>query len=230
MVSKKIIIALDFSQPEQAIALTKTLLGTGCRFKVGLELFSLGGPQLVERLVNLGADIFLDLKFHDIPNTVARACRAVADLGVWMINVHALGGREMLLAARDALQQQTNPPLLIAVSILTSLDPEDVYGMGLHGSLEDNVLRLARLSKANGIDGIVCSPHEIASIRAEVGSNLLLVTPGIRPTEVAGDDQKRIMSPQAALAAGSDYLVIGRPITTATDPVQAFNDIARSIG
>jgi len=147
-----------------------------------------------------------------------------------MINVHALGGREMLLAARDALQQQTNPPLLIAVSILTSLDPEDVYGMGLHGSLQDNVLRLARLSKANGIDGIVCSPHEIASIRAEVGRDLLLVTPGIRPTEVAEDDQKRIMSPQAALAAGSDYLVIGRPITTAPDPVQAFNAIARSIG
>jgi orotidine-5'-phosphate decarboxylase len=224
-----LIIALDFSQPEPAIALAKQLGCERCRIKIGKELFTRSGPVVVEQLVKEGFEIFLDLKYHDIPNTVARACLAAADLGVWMINVHALGGRDMLLAAREALEKRSHRPLLVAVTILTSLQRFDLYAIGLHGLLEENVLRLARLSNASGLDGVVCSPHEIVLIRQAVDSNFKLVTPGIRPTHTSNDDQKRVMTPAEALKLGANYLVVGRPVTAAPDPLQALLEIEASI-
>ena len=224
-----IIVALDFSQPEHALAFLTQLGQHRCRVKIGKELFTKAGPTFVETLVNQGFEVFLDLKYHDIPNTVAKACKAAADLGVWMLNVHALGGRDMLMAAHDALSNYSTPPLLIAVTILTSLDDEDLYAMGLHGSLENNVLRLARLAHACQLDGVVCSPQEISVIRQEIDEQFTLVTPGIRPEGSEKNDQKRIMTPQQALAAGANYLVIGRPITAAQNPLQALLTIEHSI-
>lgn len=227
------IIALDFAQPEPALTLAKQLGSERCRVKVGKELFTRSGPALVEELVKQGFDVFLDLKYHDIPNTVAQACLAAADLGVWMINVHALGGRNMLLAAHDALEKCSHRPLLVAVTILTSFDRFNLYEVGLHSNLEDNVLRLARLSHACGLDGIVCSPREIVVIRQmlemESKTNFLLITPGIRPKKSANDDQKRVMTPVEALKLGADYLVIGRPITAASEPLQALLEIEASL-
>jgi orotidine-5'-phosphate decarboxylase len=224
-----LIIALDFENPERAFSLAEQLGNKRCRVKIGQELFTRSGPALVEKLVSLGFDVFLDLKFYDIPNTVSRACLAAADLGVWMINVHALGGRDMLLAAREALEKRQQRPLLVAVTILTSLDRVDLYGIGLHGMLEENVLRLARLSHNCGLDGIVCSPHEIVQVRRAAGSDFKLVTPGVRPADSSQDDQKRIMAPEEALKLGADYLVIGRPVTAASEPLQALLDIEASI-
>ena len=231
-----LIIALDFAQPEPAIALAQQLDPERCRLKVGKELFTRSGPALVENLVKQGFDVFLDLKYHDIPNTVARACLVAADLGVWMVNVHALGGRRMLLAAREALDKcaPDQRPLLIAVTILTSFDRFDLYGTGLHGLLAENVRRLTRLSLACGLDGVVCSPHEIVEIRQALkyqdkGPEFKLITPGIRPTTTSNDDQKRVMTPAEAVKLGSDYLVIGRPITAAPDPLQALLEIEASI-
>lgn len=235
MVNKSpLIIALDFPTTAAALNFAQQLDSKSCRIKVGLELFTLGGPALIDALHKLGFEIFLDLKFHDIPNTVARACAAAADLGVWMMNVHALGGREMLLAARGAIEKATPRPLLIAVSILTSLDQSDLYSMGLHGSLEENVLRLARLTKANHLDGLVCSPHELKAIRQALGTNYFLegpempfslVTPGIRPIGSDAHDQKRIMTPRDAMNLGASYLVVGRPVTQADDPQAALQAI-----
>lgn len=224
-----IIIALDFAQAEPAIALAKQLGPNRCRLKIGHELFTRSGPALVEELVKQGFEIFLDLKYHDIPNTVARACLAAADLGVWMINVHASGGRNMLLAAREALDKRRLRPLLVAVTILTSFDKLDLYGIGLHGLIKENVLRMANLSHGCGLDGVVCSPHEIERIRDAIGTNFQLVTPGIRPMLNSQDDQKRVMTPAKALKLGADYLVIGRPITAAPDPLQALLEIEASI-
>jgi orotidine-5'-phosphate decarboxylase len=225
-----IIIALDFAQPEPALALAKLLGPERCHLKIGKELFTRSGPALVEEMVEQGFEVFLDLKYHDIPNTVAQACLAAADLGVWMINVHALGGRKMLLAAREALDKCSKPPLLVAVTILTSLERVDLYGVGLHGALEDNVLRLARLSHACSLDGVVCSPGEIAAIRQAVGTDFKLVTPGIRPANHPQNDQKRVMTPAQALKLGANYLVIGRPVTAAPNPLQALLEIEASIG
>ncbi len=224
-----LIIALDFKQSESALALARALGPERCRFKIGKELFTRSGPALVSEMVKQGFEIFLDLKYHDIPNTVAQACLAAADLGVWMINVHALGGRKMLLAAREAVEKCQKRPLLIGVSILTSLERIDLYGVGLHGTLEDNVLRLARLSHACGLDGLVCSPHEIAPIRQAIGTQFKLVTPGIRLTDSLQDDQKRVMTPSEAIKSGANYLVIGRPVTAAPNPLQAFLEIEASI-
>ncbi len=224
-----VIIALDFADAKSALSLAKQLDPTLCRLKVGKELFTRSGPILIEQLINLGFDVFLDLKYHDIPNTVARACLAAADLGVWMVNVHALGSRSMLLAASEALEKHSQRPLLIAVTILTSLEKYDLYAVGLHGSVEENVLRLARLSDACGLDGVVCSPHEIVTIRKAIANDLKLVTPGIRPVDSGLDDQKRIMTPAQAVNFGADYLVIGRPITAAPDPLQALMDIINEI-
>lgn len=224
-----LIIALDFEQPEPALALAKQLGSERCRLKIGQELFTRSGTKIVEDLVKQGFEIFLDLKYHDIPNTVARACLAAADLGVWMINIHALGGRDMLLAAREALEKRHHHPLLVAVTILTSLEKLDLYAVGLHGLLEDNVLRLARLSHSCDLDGVVCSPHEIVSIRKIIGQDFKLVTPGIRPSDSSQNDQKRTMTPAEALKLGADYLVIGRPITAAPDPLQALLEIEASI-
>jgi orotidine-5'-phosphate decarboxylase len=224
-----LIIALDFAQPQQALALAKQLGAQRCYVKVGKELFTRSGASLVTQLVDLDFKVFLDLKYHDIPHTVAKACQAAAELGVWMLNVHALGGRDMLIAARDSLENYPQRPLLIAVTLLTSLGQEDLSGIGLHGSLQDNVLRLARLSKAAGLDGLVCSPQEIQLIRQNVDDNLLLVTPGIRPTSSIQDDQKRTMTPKQALQAGANYLVIGRPVIAASNPLQALTDIEAEI-
>ncbi len=223
--SSPIVVALDFPSPDQALSLVGHLDPARCRLKVGKELFVRGGPQLVEQLVARGYDVFLDLKFHDIPNTVARACEAAADLGVWMVNVHALGGRRMMEAAREAVDKAAHKPLLIGVTVLTSMGAEDISEIGLSGSPADNVLRLAALARASGLDGVVCSPQEVVQLRASQGRDFRLVTPGIRPAGSQLGDQRRAMTPAEAVAAGSDFLVIGRPVTAAPDPLGALAGI-----
>lgn len=225
MNNSRIIVALDYDNPAKALDLLGRLEPQACRVKVGKELFCRGGPLLVEKIVARGFDVFLDLKFHDIPNTVAQACLAAADLGVWMINVHALGGVKMLEAARAALTKNARPPLLIAVTILTSLAEEDLRDVGLSGTPAQNVLRLAALAQRAGLDGVVCSPLEAAALRAAHGPEFRLVTPGIRPAASSQDDQRRTLTPAQALHGGADYLVIGRPITAAPDPMQALRQI-----
>ena len=229
MKDSRIIIALDFSSEKQVLDFIAPLDPVMCKLKVGKELFTLAGPGLVRQLIDKGFDVFLDLKFHDIPNTVARACKVAADMGVWMLNVHALGGRNMLLAAREALEGTENRPLLIAVTILTSMGQQDLTEIGLTGNPEDNVLRLASLTKDAGLDGVVCSSREVTSLRQVQGKAFTLVTPGIRPAGSEAGDQKRIMTPTDAIQAGSDYLVIGRPITQAADPVQTLKTINTEI-
>ena len=233
MVSKvnnsRIIVSLDFADAESALKLIDKLDAKKCRLKVGKELFTSVGPQFVEKLVMRGFDVFLDLKYHDIPNTVARACSAAAELGVWMLNVHASGGREMLTRARQAIDESSNKPLLIAVTVLTSLSSEDLLEIGLKQSVDEQVRCLASLSQSTGLDGIVCSAQEAASMRENLGSNFKLITPGIRLTNDSRDDQKRIMTPAKAISAGSDYLVVGRPITQALDPLQVLLEIESEI-
>jgi orotidine-5'-phosphate decarboxylase len=229
-----IIVALDFATRATALACVARLDPALCRVKVGKELFTAAGPQLVEELVRLRYSVFLDLKFHDIPNTVAGACKAAAQLGVWMLNVHALGGRQMLAAAREALEGSRERPKLIAVTLLTSMTATDAADVGLAGDPADVALRLARLAQATGLDGVVCSAREAALLRSHMGPLFCLVTPGIRPAQARGDDQQRIMTPAAAICAGADYLVIGRPITQAADPMAALaaihSEIATSKG
>jgi orotidine-5'-phosphate decarboxylase len=221
----RIIVALDFARQEPALALVGRLDPQRCRLKVGKELFTRLGPAFVERLGSLGFQVFLDLKFHDIPNTVASACAAAADLGVWMVNLHAAGGRRMMEAARERLAQSPKPPLLIAVTVLTSLDAGDLEAIGCPGDPRQRVLRLATLARDAGLDGVVCSPQEASPVRAALGPGFLLVTPGVRPAGAAAGDQKRVMTPAEAQAAGADYLVIGRPITGAPDPLEALTRI-----
>jgi orotidine-5'-phosphate decarboxylase len=215
----RVIVALDYPSADAALALVERLDPARCRVKVGKELFTRAGPELVRRLVDGGFDVFLDLKYHDIPNTVAGACAAAADLGVWMVNVHALGGRAMMEAAREALEAGGRRPLLIAVTVLTSHSEADLAEIGLAGSPMANVQRLAALAQGSGLDGVVCSPREVATLRAAHGEGFRLVTPGIRPSGVALGDQKRVMTPGDAIRSGSDYQVIGRPITGADDPM-----------
>lgn len=226
----KIIVALDYPQAESALALAERLEPNLCRLKVGKELFTSAGPQLVEKLQQRGFEVFLDLKFHDIPNTTAQACKAAASLGVWMVNVHALGGRKMMETAREALVHHAQRPKLIAVTILTSMAQEDLHGIGIQDSPAQMVSRLAQLTRDSGLDGVVCSAQEAATLRQQCGEDFCLVTPGIRPANAAANDQSRIMTPQAALQAGSSYLVIGRPITQALDPLQALQDILKETG
>ena len=226
----KIIIALDYSTAGPALALANRLEPKLCRLKVGKELFTAAGPALVEKLMERGYGIFLDLKFHDIPNTAAQACKVAASLGVWMINVHALGGRKMLAAARDAIDSSVHQPKLIAVTMLTSMAQEDLADIGITATPAEMVLRLATLARDSGLDGVVCSALEASLLRRQFGGEFCLVTPGIRQALDSHDDQSRVMTPQAALEAGSSYLVIGRPITQATDPLQALLDINREIG
>jgi orotidine-5'-phosphate decarboxylase len=226
----RIIVALDFPDRRPALELIEQLDPTTCRVKIGKEMFTRYGPPLVEEITRRGFDLFLDLKFHDIPNTTAAACAAAADLGVWMINLHASGGRKMMETARAQLDQLSAPPLLIAVTILTSLSAEDIAETGLSGEPGENVLRLAQLAAAAGMDGVVCSPREAAEVRAASHDRFLLVTPGVRPTGATSNDQQRITTPSDALARGSDYLVIGRPITATPDPAQALAAIRREIG
>ncbi len=225
----RIIVALDFPSAEPALELVAALDPTLCRLKVGKEMFTRFGPSFVEALVIKGFDVFLDLKFHDIPNTVAAACAAAADLGVWMINLNASGGRRMMEGARDRLERLPQRPLLVAVTILTSLEQEDIAEAGFVGTPAENVIRLARLAERSGMDGIVCSPLEAADVRAAVNPEFLLVTPGVRPGQAALNDQRRIMTPSDALNSGADYLVIGRPITAAPDPLQSLQDILTEI-
>ena len=225
MTTSRIIVALDYPSADAALQLVGQLSPELCRLKVGKELFTRAGPQLVESLAGQGFDVFLDLKFHDIPNTVASACHAAADLGVWMLNVHALGGARMLEAAREGVSRAGHSPLLIAVTILTSMDETDLAGVGLAGSPLDNVLRLAALTQQSGLDGIVCSSREVTPLRAELNRDFKLVTPGIRPAGSQADDQRRIMTPADAVTNGSDFLVIGRPVTQAEDPVGVLRTI-----
>jgi orotidine-5'-phosphate decarboxylase len=225
----RIIVAVDFPDAASAWELIDRLEAGRCRLKVGKEMFTRFGPSFVSELVARGFEVFLDLKFHDIPNTVAAACEAAADLGVWMVNLHACGGRPMMDAARERLAQLTEAPLLIAVTVLTSLDAKDLEEIGCPGDPRDQVLRLASLARDAGLDGVVCSPREASSVRARLGGGFLLVTPGVRPPGTAVKDQKRVMTPRDALGAGADYLVIGRPITAASDPLRALADIEKDM-
>jgi orotidine-5'-phosphate decarboxylase len=225
----KVIVALDFAEAASALALVARLDPALCRLKVGKELFTAAGPDLVRVLVARGYEVFLDLKFHDIPHTVAAACRAAAGLGVWMLNVHASGGRRMMTAAREALVDLSQRPLLIAVTVLTSMSAEDLGEIGIAAAPADQVLRLARLTQDCKLDGVVCSAQEAALLRAELGTDFRLVTPGIRPAGAETGDQRRVMTPAEALRAGSTDLVIGRPITAASDPLAALKQIQSEI-
>ena len=224
-IGPRVIVALDFPEAAAALALVERLEPGLCRLKVGKELFTRAGPALVSELVDRGFDVFLDLKFHDIPNTVASACHAASELGVWMLNVHALGGERMLLAAREGVARSAHAPLLVAVTILTSMDASDLAGVGISGTPEENVVRLATLAHACGLDGVVCSSRETVELRTRLGQDFRLVTPGIRPSGSRQDDQRRVMTPVDAVSSGSSYLVIGRPVTQADDPVSVLRTI-----
>jgi len=228
MTESKVIVALDFPDETSAMKLVDQINPALCRLKIGKELFTRSGPELVKRIVNRGYDVFLDLKYHDIPNTVANACKAAADLGVWMINVHALGGPAMLAAARTALSA-SDSPLLIAVTILTSSSNADLQAVGIDHTPDEMVKRLAALARREGIDGVVCSAQETRELKSSLGSEFILVTPGIRYPTDSADDQKRIVSPVDAVRLGSDYLVIGRPITQANVPAQKILTINSEI-
>lgn len=229
MSDSKIIVALDYPTSDAALALAKQLDPQRCRLKIGKELFTRSGPSVVESLVNQGFDIFLDLKYHDIPHTVAKACAAAADLGVWMMNAHTLGGGAMMTAAREAIGNQSDRPLLIGVTLLTSMDQNTFEQIGLQGTLTDTVLRLAKLADDSGLDGVVCSAQEATQLRSQRGDDFQLITPGIRPANSEQGDQHRTMTPAEAIAAGSSYLVIGRPITAAQDPMAALASIEQSL-
>ena len=229
MSDPKIIVALDYFDAQPALELVARLEPALCRLKVGIELFTAAKSRLIEQLMQRDFEIFLDLKFHDIPNTTAQACKAAAELGVWMVNVHALGGRKMMEAARDAIANSAQPPKLVAVTMLTSMAQQDLAEIGINATPADMVLRLATLARDSGLDGVVCSAQEAALLRKHCGNEFCLVTPGIRPAHASLDDQSRVMSPQAAMQAGSSYLVIGRPITGARDPLQALLEINQEI-
>ncbi|MGB4922573.1 MAG: orotidine-5'-phosphate decarboxylase [Candidatus Nitrotoga sp.] len=230
MSDPKIIIALDYADTQPALELVARFEPAMCRLKVGLELFTAARFQLIEQLMQRGFEIFLDLKFHDIPNTAAQACKAAAELGVWMVNVHALGGRKMMEAAREAMSLYPQSPKLIAVTVLTSMAQEDLADLGIVTTPAEMALRLAKLARDSGLDGVVCSAREAALLRQHCGSEFCLVTPGIRLADAAADDQSRVMTPCAALGQGADYLVIGRPITRAADPLQVLQGIIKQIG
>ncbi|HQW38452.1 MAG TPA: orotidine-5'-phosphate decarboxylase [Usitatibacteraceae bacterium] len=229
MDSRRVIVALDFPDAAAALAMAARLDPALCRVKVGKELFVSAGPAVVETLHARGFEVFLDLKFHDIPNTVAGAVRAAARLGVWMVNVHASGGSAMMRAAREAAAGFARPPLVIAVTVLTSLADADLAEIGLPGGAAANVSRLAGLAHASGLDGIVCSAAEAAMVRGALGHAFVTVTPGIRLPGDAKGDQSRVVTPQDAVRQGAHYLVIGRPVTQAADPSATLHAIARSL-
>ncbi len=214
----RVIVALDYPHAQQALSFAERLDPAVCRVKIGKELFTAAGPGVVEALVRRGFGVFLDLKFHDIPNTVASACAVAARLGVWMMNVHVAGGRRMMEAARESLEKADHRPLLIGVTVLTSLGDEDLAEIGYSGSAAQNVARMAALAESAGLDGVVCSAQEASWLRAQHSAAFRLVTPGIRPLGASEGDQKRVMTPGAAIAAGATYLVVGRPVTRAVDP------------
>ena len=225
----RIIVALDFPEPGPALALAGRLDPAACRVKVGKQLFTRAGPEVVRALQDLGFDVFLDLKFHDIPNTVAGACRAAADLGVWMVNVHASGGRRMMEAAAESLAKYQQKPLLIAVTVLTSMSDDDLQELGIELSAADQALKLANMAKSSGLDGVVCSAQEATQMRQQLGQDFVLVTPGIRPSGSQADDQRRVMTPEQAIKAGSSYLVVGRPITQSDNPMSVLRTINSEI-
>jgi len=221
----KIIVALDYADAASALKLVEQLDPALCRLKVGKELFTAAGPQFVEKLARSDFGVFLDLKFHDIPNTVAKACSAASNLGIWMLNVHASGGMEMMQAAKQAVDSSTQKPLLIAVTVLTSMNQQALNQIGIQTDLATHVLNLAKLTQQSGLDGVVCSALEAQMLRTQLGKDFCLVTPGIRPANASKDDQSRIVTPADALALGSSYLVIGRPITQAASPLAALQAI-----
>lgn len=226
----KVVVALDFDNKSDALAFIEKLQPDDCRLKVGKEMFTYFGPEFVKQLVDKGFDVFLDLKFHDIPNTVAKAIKAAAELGVWMVNVHASGGSQMMIKAKEALTSfGDKAPLLIAVTVLTSMGEEDLKGVGIDKSAEEQVMALAKLAQECGLDGVVCSAWEAESLKSTLGEQFKLITPGIRPAGASTDDQKRIMTPEQAVTAGVDYLVIGRPITKADNPHEVLDRINQSI-
>ena len=231
----RVIVALDFANPMRALSLADRLDPHECGLKVGKEMFVVAGPEPVRWMVARGFIVFLDLKFHDIPNTVARACAAATRLGVWMLNVHAAGGRAMLKAAREAVtataaETGRQPPLLIGVTLLTSLDHAGLHDVGIDVDPGRYAVRLAALARECGLDGVVCSAVEAPSMRAAFGPDFALVTPGIRPAGSARDDQTRIVTPEDAVERGANFLVVGRPITGAADPIAALAAINRAIG
>lgn len=230
MHDSKVIVALDYPNIDKALAFVDSIEPGSCHLKVGKEMFTLYGPDYVRQLHDRGHTVFLDLKFHDIPNTCARAVAAAAELGVWMVNVHISGGERMMLAARTALEPYgTSKPLLIGVTVLTSMTREDLRGVGVDCEPQQQVLSLATLARNSGLDGVVCSAHESSMLKSSVGGDFILVTPGIRPVGSDAGDQRRIMTPTEAIAAGSDYLVIGRPITQANNPSQVLAQINASL-
>jgi orotidine-5'-phosphate decarboxylase len=225
----QVFVALDYPTAAAAWPLIQQLSPDQCGLKVGKELFTAAGPEFVRQLVELGFKVFLDLKFHDIPNTVAKAVRAAAELGVWMVNVHASGGTRMMIAAREALTELPQPPLLIAVTVLTSMAADDLQELGINQPVVDQVQHLASLAARSGLDGVVCSAHEAAQLKAQFGRDFVLVTPGIRPAGSDQGDQRRVMSPEQAAALGIEVLVIGRPITQAADPAAVLQAINNSL-
>jgi len=228
--SSPVIVAMDYDNADDCLKLARQLSPSQCRVKVGKELFTRCGPSIVEQLRNLGFDVFLDLKFHDIPNTTAKAVKAAAELGVWMVNVHASGGERMMVAARNELEALSGPkPLLIAVTVLTSFADSELKQIGIDVSSEEHVMRLAKLTQVSGLDGVVCSAREASVLRAALGDKFALVTPGIRLPDSAPDDQRRTLTPVAAIAEGSSYLVIGRPITQSSDPAATCLSIVNSL-
>ena len=228
MDNSKIIVALDFESLKETEDFLKKVKGQNCRVKVGKELFTNEGPNVIKLIQQYGFEIFLDLKFHDIPNTVSRAIKASCNLGVWMVNVHASGGKQMLLAAREAVDSSSNKPILIAVTILTSYDNSSYQELGFKNNLLDQIAYLTTLSENSGMDGIVCSANDIHSIKPLVKEKFQFVTPGIRLAN-SDDDQKRVTTPEDAITQGSNYLVIGRPITSSEDPAALIEKINQKI-
>ncbi|MDW6016568.1 orotidine-5'-phosphate decarboxylase [Vibrio plantisponsor] len=230
MNDQKVIVALDYDNQADALAFVSRIDPTSCRLKVGKEMFTLFGPDFVRELHKRGFSVFLDLKFHDIPNTCSKAVKAAAELGVWMVNVHASGGERMMAASREILEPYgKDRPLLIGVTVLTSMEQSDLAGIGLDVKPQEQVMRLASLTKNAGLDGVVCSAQESQMLKQSLGKEFKLVTPGIRPAGADVGDQRRIMTPYEAVQAGSDYLVIGRPITQATDPAAVLAEINASL-
>lgn len=230
MLDPKVVVALDFDKKNDALSFVDKISPNDCKLKVGKEMFTYFGPDFVKTLTGKGFDVFLDLKFHDIPNTVAKAVTAAADLGVWMVNVHASGGSQMMVKAKQALEHYgQDAPLLIAVTVLTSMSEADLRGLGINKTPAEQVNFLAKLTKDSGLDGVVCSAMEAEQLKLSLGKTFKLITPGIRPAGSSQDDQQRIMTPEQAIKVGVDYLVIGRPITKAVDPQLVLEQINASI-
>ncbi|WP_318502302.1 orotidine-5'-phosphate decarboxylase [Photobacterium leiognathi] len=230
VIDPKVIVALDYDNQNEALAFVDRIEPGSCRLKVGKEMFTYFGPDFVRQLHDRGHSVFLDLKFHDIPNTCSKAVKAAADLGVWMVNVHASGGERMMTASREILEPYgKDRPLLIGVTVLTSMEASDLAGIGINQEPQQQVLNLASLAKNSGLDGVVCSAQEASILKGNLGQNFKLVTPGIRPVGSEAGDQRRVMTPVEAIAAGSDYLVIGRPITQAADPALVLAEVNKSL-